>query len=80
MMKPFKEMTKEELVKALSDSVVTVGQWMDAVQRVRELHYSFDYPTTTVIGSGFLIIPNLCHHCGNSYPCPTIKALDGETE
>lgn len=39
----------------------------NAVKRVRELHKD----------NVFLSFP-ICVHCDDSYPCPTIKALDGE--
>jgi len=38
-----------------------------AIERVRELHY--EYPDT-----------GDCAGCNHIYPCPTIKALDGEQE
>jgi hypothetical protein len=39
----------------------------EALARVRELHY--EYPDT-----------GDCAECNHIYPCPTIKALDGETD
>ena len=40
------------------------------VQRVRELHYN----TATHHPSG------CCSECGGTYPCPTVRALDGGAE
>ena len=49
-----------------------------AMQRVRELHR----PSQSTIWSPALqqaITVATCQHCGSDpYPCPTIKALDGE--
>jgi hypothetical protein len=48
----------------------------EAIQRVRELHSPIPHPYQEEF--------QLCSHCGNEvdgswiYPCPTIKALDGE--
>ena len=39
-----------------------------AIQRVRELHYN----TATHHPSG------CCSECGGTYPCPTVRALDGD--
>lgn len=48
-----------------------------AIERVRELHHPFTH-------NGFDGLQEYCNHCSYSqlqeYPCPTIKALDGETE
>ena len=41
-----------------------------AIQRVRELHYN----TATHHPSG------CCSECGGTYPCPTVRALDGGAE
>ena len=41
-----------------------------AIQRVRELHYN----TATRHPSG------CCSECGGTYPCPTVRALDGGAE
>lgn len=38
-----------------------------AVQRVRELHWEFKDSEMR---------ESWCNHSGNTYPCPTIKALD----
>ena len=40
------------------------------IQRVRELHYN----TVTHHPSG------CCSECGGTYPCPTVRALDGGAE
>jgi hypothetical protein len=40
------------------------------IQRVRELHYN----TATHHPSG------CCSECGGTYPCPTVRALDGGAE
>ena len=46
-------------------------QKTEAIQRVRELHKRWEYK------SGEL--SDICQHCHDElYPCPTIKALDGE--
>lgn len=41
-----------------------LNRMQQAIQRVRELHFQDE--------------PNWCFHCDDLYPCPTIKALDGE--
>jgi hypothetical protein len=49
-----------------------------AIERVRTLHAPIPHPYPEAL--------QLCTHCGNEvdgswfYPCPTIKALDGEQE
>ena len=40
------------------------------IQRVRELHYN----TATHHPSG------CCSECGGTYPCPTVRALDGDSD
>ena len=43
---------------------------LDAVARVRALHV----PYSAAYGSAE------CEHCDHPYPCPTIRALDGEAD
>lgn len=43
----------------------------DAINRVRELHTEGVLP---IMGEEH----HLCVNCMHKYPCPTIKALDGE--
>jgi hypothetical protein len=47
------------------ESEWTVIKKQEAIERVRDLHY--EYPDT-----------GDCAGCNHIYPCPTIKALDGE--
>lgn len=63
-----------ELEDAKSDYQVELAarqMFESAVMRVRELHKPYEPP----VNSGKVI----CQHCPMFfYPCPTIKALDGE--
>ena len=51
--------------KMMIESELTVIKKQEAIERVRDLHY--EYPDT-----------GDCAGCNHIYPCPTIKALDGE--
>jgi hypothetical protein len=46
-----------------------------AVARVREIHRPLDGDAL-----GILDPEEICKECSNDYPCPTIKALDGDSE
>ena len=62
----------KEFKDSITMSIVEFRKYYDAIERVREVHYKTD--------SGY------CHICCEGsfgcepcpYPCPTIKALDGE--
>jgi hypothetical protein len=47
---------------------VTISDLTDAIERVRELHAREEDAESYEI----------CDYCCMLYPCPTIKALDGE--
>ena len=44
-----------------------------AIERVRNLHYKYDAGCSCCDSAQYE-----CAHCLTDYPCPTIKALDGE--
>ena len=52
---------QQRKIQQLANELLTV------IQRVRELHYN----TATHHPSG------CCSECGGTYPCPTVRALDG---
>jgi hypothetical protein len=47
-----------------------------AIQRVRELHLPIEAEWMDV--EGYRVEGEYCDDCGNTYPCPTIKALESE--
>jgi hypothetical protein len=51
----------------IDDVLRSNDEMSEAIQRVRELHQD----------NVLLDLPK-CIHCDEPYPCPTIKALDGE--
>lgn len=51
-------------------AVAIVKDMYSTVDRVRELHGEIAYSETT--------LRTICKECHTTYPCPTIKALDGE--
>lgn len=53
---------QQRKIQQLANELLTV------IQRVRELHYN----TATHHPSG------CCSECGGTYPCPTVRALDGD--
>ena len=55
---------QQRKIQQLANELLTV------IQRVRELHYN----TATHHPSG------CCSECGGTYPCPTVRALDGGAE
>ena len=57
---------QQRKIQQLANELLTVGD----IQRVRELHYN----TATHHPSG------CCFECGGTYPCPTVRALDGGAE
>ena len=57
---------QQRKIQQLANELLTVGD----IQRVRELHYN----TATHHPSG------CCSECGGTYPCPTVRALDGGAE
>ncbi len=58
-------------IKIQTPEMVMRLELQDAINRVRELHKPYIYGNAD--GSS-------CSACDNEYPCPTIKALDGETK
>jgi hypothetical protein len=64
----------KKTVEYLSKDWDTATKNLLAINRVRELHS----PTQRL---GFVPIRYDCINCnGFAYPCPTIKALDGDTD
>jgi len=68
----------EAILKAWQESTLSKAVLLDriqvsqAIQRVRELHKP---------GSAYLDDQPMCIHCRTvEFPCPTIKALDGEQD
>jgi hypothetical protein len=60
------------------------NQAEEAIQRVRELHKEVD-ANDSVCGDPeccgeYIEDWTMCQECYCDYPCPTIKALDGEQE
>ena len=59
--------------QALFDSMaLTISDLDDAIERVRELHSREEEEDAESY--------EICDYCCMLYPCPTIKALDGEQE
>ena len=54
----------------IEDEIYKTVRDRQAIKRVRELHKAYDH-------EGFTISKR-CLECDNDYPCPTIKALDGD--
>lgn len=77
---PFPEVVIYSVIAAVEDWQATQVRELEvtvcecppkaAIQRVRELHYN----TATHHPSG------CCSECGGTYPCPTVRALDGGAE
>ena len=70
MYAPYEEQEIEELKSEINVLTFKSQEYLSAIQRVRELHKQ---------------VGNVCHTCSTFdtayltlYPCPTIKALDGE--
>ena len=79
-------MSEEEIIEALNEiaarfreqhlcgyehvvnAVALIVQQQAQIARVRELHYN----TATHHPSG------CCSECGGTYPCPTVRAFDGD--
>jgi hypothetical protein len=60
----------------------TLDEAVEAVKRVRELHKKVD-ANDSVCGDPdccgeYIEDWTMCQDCYSDYPCPTIKALDGE--
>lgn len=63
-------MNEQQMNEAIIIKALTLSA---AIQRVRELHQSIFEPIMeSQIGAHW------CTGCDEPYPCPTIKALDGE--
>lgn len=60
-------MTDETPNQKLRIADAEVADALEAVERVRGLHWGYDF-------NGIVS----CHSCGELTPCPTIRALDGE--
>jgi hypothetical protein len=61
---------------------VIIDDYENKLSRLRELHKT-DEPywgatDARSVTADKLITP--CYHCGQEYPCDTIKVLDGKTE
>lgn len=65
---PFEEMSREELLRAVQDNQNVMASWVDAVERVRELHAKLS------LNDGSAPI---CEWDDELYPCTTIMVLDG---
>lgn len=50
--------------------LIQYKEMREAIQRVRKLH--------SPIQDKFVVTLSWCFSCEQDYPCPTIKALDGE--
>ena len=67
----------KEFKDSITMSIVEFRKYYDAIERVRELHEAVLSPPRGFdpgIDRGL----GVCLVCEWSYPCPTIKALDGE--
>lgn len=72
-MKDINDLTPEERTQAWEDALNNFKTATDAIQRVRDIHAPDEY--------------NMCPQCLDfetrytiTYPCPTIRTLDGEQE
>jgi hypothetical protein len=68
--------------KLADEMAGTISDQAEAIKRVRELHKEID-GNTSVCGDPdccgeYIENYMVCGHCDQDYPCPTIKALDGE--
>ena len=66
-------MRRSAVYAAITEHNMMVADLEEAqatIERVRELHYN----TATHHPSG------CCSECGGTYPCPTVRALDGGAE
>lgn len=64
---PFEDMSREELLSTVKNNHTVVGQWMDAVERVRILHSAVFIPE---------LDDHFCEWDDETYPCTTIQVLD----
>lgn len=66
--------TRHEMGTMIVRLLNSVGYLEDAIERVRELHKPFHFPETPHITN--------CEACDprDTWPCDTIRALDGEQE
>jgi hypothetical protein len=62
------------MTKPLTGGIAS--EYKQAIERVRELHYRYNAGTACDCCESE---PDECVICGDYYPCPTIKALDGKS-
>jgi len=58
----------------------TIASLEAQVKRVRELHGPVEYQKRSATFTGSIGTAQACAHCLVRYPCPTIRALDGERD
>ena len=63
---------ERDALRAERDALAT------AVERVRALHYRRPHGALDFVAHGQTDFPDLCDYCRTPWPCPTIRALDGE--
>ena len=63
---------ERDALRAERDALAT------AVERVRALHYRRPHGALDFVAYGQTDFPDLCDYCRTPWPCPTIRALDGE--
>jgi hypothetical protein len=70
----------QDMSQALTTAKATISQQADMINRVRELHKSFD-TSKSWLSPDYGICCMACEVNGMAveYPCPTIKALDANT-
>lgn len=57
--------------------LVEANEAKEAIERVREIHKPY---VVSGMACSCCKLSTECSVCDESYPCPTIKALDGEQE
>ena len=70
----------KEFKDSITMSIVEFRKYYDALQRVRELHSPWTHTFPTGIEVTYCRCNAEMYEDGDEppYPCPTIKALDGE--
>ena len=74
----------ERLIVAAVNALPDLLDAAEALERVRALHYThecvpLDFHCFIVFGGGCAAV-GTCATCRVSYPCPTIRAIDGEPQ
>jgi hypothetical protein len=71
-----------KIKSAIRVTISSYSEPLDAIQRVRALHKpEIYYEGCSEPGCcGDFREEEVCIECGTYYPCPTIKALDGEQD